>query len=298
MQLSKPLYVILAVGLLALSVASIFIKFAAAPGLVIAFYRMIFASLILLPLTISGLKETPLNGQNRGYALLAGICLGIHFATWISSLSFTTVAASVSVLTTQPIWVALFGWIFLGLAPSFMLLLGVLIAVAGGAMIGFGDFPGGSAPLLGDFLALLGAISGAAYLLLGRSAQKRGLGLNAYVGMAYGVAALVLLPLPWLSGLSYTQYPLKSFFWIALLALIPQLVGHSSINYLVRHLNPTLVATALLLEPILAGLLAFFLFKELPSLTTLSGGLVLLIGVAITLFSSSQLTKQANYPNS
>ena len=216
--------------------------------------------------------------------------MGIHFATWISSLSYTSVTASVTIVATQPIWVALFGWIFLGMAPSFMMLLGVLIAVAGGAMIGFGDFSGGSAPLLGDFLALLGAFSSAAYLLLGRSAQKRGLSLNAYVGVAYAVAALVLLPIPLIAGLSYTQYSLQTFFWIALLALIPQLIGHTSINNAMRHLNPTLVATAMLLEPIGASFLALFLFKEIPSRTTFLGGMILLLGVAITIYSS-QMTK-------
>jgi drug/metabolite transporter (DMT)-like permease len=291
MQFSNRVYVMLAVGILAVSLAAIFIKFAQAPGLVIALYRMGFASLILLPFTLPALKKNPLTPKNRGYALLAGVFLGIHFATWISSFSFTTVAASVSIVATQPIWVALFGWVFLGLAPSFMLLLGVLIAVGGGAMIGFGDFSGGSAPLLGDFLALLGAFSGAAYLLLGRSAQKRGLSLNAYVGVAYGVAAVVLLPLPALAGLSYTQYSPGSFLWIALLAFIPQLIGYTSINFALRYLNPTLVATALLLEPLAAGILAFAFFSEFPSVTTLVGSFILLIGVAITIYASNQVTK-------
>jgi drug/metabolite transporter (DMT)-like permease len=290
---SKQVYFILTLGLLAVSLAAIFIKFAQAPGLVVAFYRMLIASLVLLPLTLPALKKTPLSKHNAPYTLLAGVFLGIHFATWISSLSYTTIAASVSIVATQPIWVALFGWVFLGLAPSFMLLLGVLISVAGGAMIGFGDFSGGSAPLLGDFLALLGAISSAAYFLLGRSAQKRGLSLNAYVGVAYGIAALVLLPLPLLAGVSYIEYPLSTFLWIAFLALIPQLLGHTSINYAVRFLNPTLVATAMLLEPIGAGLLDFIIFQQIPSTITLLGSLILLFGVAISIYASSQVTESA-----
>ncbi len=286
---SRSVYLFLVIGLLAICLAAVFIRYAQAPGLIVAAYRMLITSLILLPLALPALKKTPLRKQNIGYTLLAGVFLGIHFATWISSLSFTTMAASVTIVATQPIWVALFGWFFLGLAPSFMLLLGVLIAVAGGAMIGFGDFSGGSAPLLGDLLALLGAISSAAYLLLGRSAQRQGLSLNAYVGVAYSTAALVLLPIPFIAGLSYTNYSLQTFFWIALLALIPQLIGHTSINNAMRYLNPTLVATAMLLEPIGTGFLALFLFQEIPSRTTLFGSLILLIGVAITIYSTSQV---------
>jgi drug/metabolite transporter (DMT)-like permease len=129
--------------------------------------------------------------------------------------------------------------------------------------------------------------------LLGRSAQKRGLSLNAYIGVAYGTAALVLLPLPWFVGLlpnteslSYFNYPASTFFWIALLALIPQLVGHTSFNYAVNYLPPTLVSTLLLLEPVGAAVLAIILFNEVPGTTTLIGSLLLLVGVAITILSS------------
>ena len=197
-------------------------------------------------------------------------------------MSYTTVAASVVLVTTNPLWVALFSWIFLGLAPSFTVLMGVLIAVLGGALIGFGDLSGGSAPLLGDTLALIGAICASAYLLLGRAAQRRGLSLQAYIGVAYGVSALVLLPLPLFFNFAYTGYSLETLFWIALLALAPQLIGHTSFNYVVKHLDPTFVATVILLEPVGSSLLALLLFSEVPSLLTILGGLILLFGVALT----------------
>lgn len=276
------LYLILGCGVIAVSLAAIFVRLADAPGVVVAAYRMLIASLVLLPWTLSALQRTPLTRENIGYTLLAGLFLGAHFATWITSLSYTTVAAGVVLVTTSPLWVALFSWIFLGLAPSFTVLMGALIAILGGALIGFGDLSGGSAPLLGDSLALLGAICVSAYLLLGRSAQRRGLSLQAYIGVAYGVAALVLLPLPLLFNFAYIGYSLETLFWIALLALVPQLVGHTSFNYVVKHLDPTFVATVTLLEPIGASLLALLLFSEVPSLLTLLGGLILLFGVALT----------------
>ncbi len=280
----KPsrVFVILGIGVFAVSLAAIFIRLAEAPGVVVAAYRMLIASLLVLPFTVRALRRTPLTRKNLGYTLLAGVFLGIHFASWISSLSYTTVAASVTLVTTNPLWVALFSWLFLGLAPPFTVLLGVLAAVLGGALIGFGDLGGGSAPLLGDALALLGAIAASAYLLLGRAAQRRGLSLQAYVGVAYSVAALTILPLPFLFGLSYSNYSLETFFWILLLALAPQLVGHTSINYAVKHLDPTIVATTILLEPVGSSLFALILFREVPAGLTLLGAFILLSGVALT----------------
>lgn len=280
------LYLVLAAGVVAVSLAAIFIRYAEAPSLIVAAYRMVIASLVLLPFTLPALRKTPLTKHNAPYALLAGIFLGIHFATWISSLSFTTVAASAAIVATQPLWVALFSWLFLKSPPSFVTLLGILIAIGGMAMVGFGDLSGGSRPLLGDGLALVGGICSAAYFLLGRSAQKRGLSLNAYIGVAYGTAALVLLPLPFIAGLSYTNYSGMTFFWIALLALIPQLIGHTSFNYVLKFLPPTLVSTLLLLEPVGAAILAVLLFSEVPGPTTLTGSVFLLIGVGITIHSS------------
>ncbi len=276
---------ILGVGLVAVSLSAIFIRLADAPGVVVAVYRMVLASLILLPWTLRALRKTPLTRANSGYALLAGLFLALHFATWISSLSYTSVTASTTLGTTTPIWIALASWLFLKQSPPFATLLGMLIAILGGALIGFGSGGGegaGSAPLFGNTLALLGAVAAAAYLMLGRAAQRRGLGLQAYVGVAYGVAALALLPLPLLFGYSYTAYPNQTFMWILLLALIPQLIGHTAYNYAVKHLAPTVVATVILLEPVGASLLALLLFTEVPPVLALLGSVVLLIGVAIT----------------
>jgi drug/metabolite transporter (DMT)-like permease len=305
MQSSSPhtaprpttLYLILGAGVIAISLAAIFVRYAQAPSLIVAAYRMTIASFILLPLALPALCKTPLTKANAPYAISAGVFLGIHFATWISSLSYTTVASSAAIVATQPLWVALFSWVFLKAPPSFVTLLGILVSIGGMAMIGFGDLAGGSRPLLGDALALLGGLCSAAYFLLGRSAQKRNLSLNAYIGVAYSTAALVLLPLPWLIGLlpntenpSYFNYPVATFFWIALLALIPQLIGHTSFNYALNFLPPTLVSTLMLLEPVGAALLAIFLFGEIPGTTTLLGSVLLLIGVAITIQTSRPKT--------
>ena len=279
---------VLGIALLAISVAAVFIRLAEAPGVVVAAWRMVIASTVLLPITVRALRRTPLHRGNVGPTLGAGLLLGVHFATWISSLSFTTVAASVSLVATTPLWVALMSWAFLRRAPTLAVLLGVLVAVAGGAIIAFGGLLGTTpaatapAPLLGDALALIGAIAIAGYLLLGRTAQRRGLGIDAYAGVAYALAAVVLMPLPAIAGLSYLDYPTATFGWILALALVPQLIGHTGINYAMRHLDPTRVATATLLEPVGAALLAMALFSEVPSLPTAIGATILLVGVLMT----------------
>lgn len=275
-------YLVLVVAILAVTLAAIFVRLADAPGVVVAAYRMALASLVLIPISARGLRSTPLTAQTLRFSALAGLFLGAHFATWITSLSYTTVAASTTLVSTTPLWITLFSWLFLRTVPSLSVLFGVLVAVAGGAMIGFGDLRGGNAPLLGDALALSGAIFLTGYFLLGRSAQRHGLRLDAYAGLAYGVAAAVLLPLPTIAGLPYIGYGLDTFLWIALLALIPQLVGHTGINFAMKRLDPTFVATVALLDPVGSTMLAFLFFREVPSSLTLVGALVLLLGIAIT----------------
>jgi len=274
-------WAVLGVALLAVSFASIFIRWADAPGVVVAFYRMALAGVLMAPLTRAGLRRAPPNARAWRAALLAGVMLAIHFAAWITSLSYTTVAASVSLLASTPLWVVLFAWTFQHRAPSASQLTGVLVAVGGAAVVGYGDLAGGPQPLVGDLLALVGAAAAGAYLLFGRRAQAGGMGLQAYAGTAYAVAALVLAPLPLLVGAPYLGYPPTTYFFIALLAVLPQLVGHTGINYAAKHLDPTLVASTLLTEPVASGLLALILFSERPSLATVVGAVILLAGIAI-----------------
>ena len=284
----RRVWIVLAVALLAVSLAAIYIRLADAPGVVVALYRMAIAALVMLPVTLRGLRRTPLTKRTAWLTVGAGALLALHFAAWISSLSFTSVAASVSLASTAPLWMALMAWLFLGTAPTLGVLVGVLMAVAGAATIGFGDLSGGSEPLLGDALALLGAVAGAGYILLGRSVQRRGVGLDAYAGTAYAVAAVLLAPLPAIFGHDYFGYPGATYAWILLLALMPQLIGHTGINYAAKHLDPTVVATALLLEPLGSGLLALIVFGEVPSFLTLVGAVILLAGVLITLRSTRE----------
>ncbi|WP_243028234.1 DMT family transporter [Thermus albus] len=278
---------VLLLGIFAISFGSILVRLAlAASGdkslafsLVMSAGRMGLAALLLLPgwrRPLAGLAGLP-------YAVAAGAFLALHFALWITSLSYTSVAASTALVTTNPVWITFFGWLFFREAPSFLTLLGVGIALLGGLLIGLGDAQGGGGtnPLLGDLLALLGAVAASLYFLLGREAQRRGLSILEYIRVAYTTAALLLLPLPYLFGGGYGDYPPAVYGYILLMALLPQLVGHTSFNWATRYIPPVLVTLAILFEPVGASLLAFLLFGELPGIPVLLGALVLLIGVGM-----------------
>jgi drug/metabolite transporter (DMT)-like permease len=277
---------VLLLGILAISFGSILVRLAlAASGdrslafsLVMSAGRMGFAALLLLP----GFKNPIRARGGIPFALAAGAALALHFAFWITSLSYTSVAASTALVTTNPVWVTLLGWLLFGERPSGLTLLGVGVALVGGLLIGLGDAQGGGAnPLLGDLLALLGALAASFYFLLGREAQRRGLSLLEYVRVAYTTAFLILFPLPYLFGGGYGGYPGVVYLYILLMALLPQLVGHTSFNWATRHISPVLVTLAVLFEPVGASLLAFLLFGEVPGLQVILGALALLLGVAL-----------------
>lgn len=271
---------VLLVGILAISFGSILVRLALrasgdqslAFSLVMSAGRLALAALLLAP----GWTR-PLGGRaGLPFALAAGGFLALHFAFWITSLSYTSVAASTALVTTNPVWVTLLGWWLFGERPSFLTLLGVGVALLGGVLIGLGDSEGG-----GGANPLLGAVAASCYFLLGREAQRRGLSTWAYVRVAYTAAALLLLPLPYLFGGGYGGYPLEVYAYLLLMALLPQLVGHTSFNWATRHIPPVLVTLAILFEPVGASLLAYLLFGELPGSQVLLGALILLVGVAL-----------------
>ncbi len=283
---------ILTLGILSVSFAAIFIRLAsrAAPlegpgfSLVIAAGRMGIAAMLLLPTTLLALQRYSLERRQWLYILGAGFFLALHFLSWISSLNYTSVAASTALVTTNPLWVSLFSWFFLKETPSKQTWLGAGIALIGGALVGLGQGGGlSSNPLLGNTLALLGAVAVSAYFLLGRQVQLSGVPITLYSGLVYAVAAIFLVPLPLLFGVGYGA-PMGAYLWIGLLALVPQVLGHTSFNWAVKYVNPTLVTVLILLEPIGASLAAIALFHEIPGPTVLLGALILLLGVGTALW--------------
>ena len=287
---------ILIIGILAVSTSSILIRLANGSAnsgglgfsLVLAASRLTLSALILLP-AWSKIQWNMLQPGARRYAAAAGLCLALHFALWITSLSYTSIAASTALVTTNPVWVALLSRFWFGEKLSKLSVAGIAVALGGTIAIALGSAGGsgdGSSVMLGNFLALTGSWAVSLYLLCGREAQRRGLGIGGYVAIAYTVAAIVLLPLPLVFQTSYTGYPHIVYFYILLTAALPQLVGHTILNWAVVRISPTLVSLAILFEPVGASCLAYLVFGEVPGPMVLVGAGVLLFGVAIAIFGA------------
>jgi drug/metabolite transporter (DMT)-like permease len=267
-------------------------KDAGAHPLAISFGRLGLAALILTPLTwrdgAPAIRR--LSRRDLALGLLAGVCLAIHFAAWIWSLAFTSVASSTALVTTNPIFVALVSFLVWGERPSRPALAGVGLAVLGSALIALSDSGGGSgsAPLLGDLLALIGALFVSGYLLIGRDLRRR-LHVLPYIWLVYSSAALILLIAMLLAGATLIGFPGYVYLLLLALALGPQLLGHTSFNWAVKYLSTTFVAVATLGEPIAATLIALVVFPEqrLQPLQV-AGGLVLLGGIAVATLAESR----------
>lgn len=279
---------LLLVGVTAVSFSAVLVREADAPSFAVAFYRCAMASVILVPLGLLRHRDEYRRLTSRQWRLAvgSGVVLAAHFATWISSLSFTTVAASAVLVQTLPLWVAAFGR-FVGERPTRRALTGMAIAVVGTAIIAGGGFRGGSRAVLGDLLALAGAIFAAIYVLLGRSLRQQ-LSLVTYSSIVYAAAACVLGVVMLVSGTAFLGYPSKTWLMFVLITAGPQFLGHTTFNYLLGHVRASIVAVALLAEPVGATILAWVILGEPPGAATVIGGAVVLIGVYVAIAAESR----------
>lgn len=284
--------IILPVGLTVMSFASIFIRFCDAPPLIIAAYRLTLATLILLLLALPRtLRESRrLSRKEILPSLAAGLFLCFHFAFWITSLQYTTVASSVIFVTTNPIFVAVASTFILRERISLALLVSILMAVVGGTIIGWGDLGKGRDQLYGDFLSLLGAVMATGYLLVGRRVRQK-VSLTTYITLVYGGAALFLILLAFFKGDAFFGYAPKDYLLFLLLAVGPQLIGHSSLNWALRFFSATLVAVVILGEPIGASILAYFILGENPGINLIWGGALVLLGIYLSTREEKKLGK-------
>lgn len=290
----------LLLAILAVSTASIFIRFAQAeaPSLVIAALRLTFATLLLAPIAWTRHRDELRSFTRTEITLgtISGLFLAGHFATWISSLEYTTVASSVVFVSTGPLWVALLSPLLLSERLTRATIVGLIIAILGGTMIGLSEacvWTNGlqcsdigqvmqERAMWGNFLALAGAWTVSGYLIIGRklrATNTHGMSLLPYIFMVYGIAAIALIVIMFVAGQSPFGYSLQTYGWIFLLAAFPQLIGHSTYNWALRYLPASFVAVATLGEPIGSATLAFFLLKETPTVIVICGGILILIGI-------------------
>jgi drug/metabolite transporter (DMT)-like permease len=302
-------YLVLLFGVLIAATSSILVRLAQAsgtPSLVVAGWRLIFAAVILTPVAWRrrGSELRRLQRKDVVLGAVAGIFLAAHLATWIYSLEFTSVASSAALVSTNPLWIALAAFIFWGEHPSRYTIIGVAAAITGSMFIAFSDggvltvgagttptiqfnwqklmAPAGKADtaLWGDMLALVGAVTGSAYFLVGRTLRTH-LSTIVYVWLAYSAAMVTMLIVTPLAGLSLFGYPWQAYLWILLLALGPQLLGHTSFNWALAHLSTTFVALSILGEPIGSAIFAYFLFGETFAPIQLLGFVLLLVGIGM-----------------
>jgi drug/metabolite transporter (DMT)-like permease len=293
------------IAILAASTSSIFIRLAqgdGAPSLVISALRLTFATIILAPITLSRhfdeIKRITRNEILLG--VFSGIFLALHFVTWVSSLEYTSVASSAVFVTTGPLWVALLSPFFLKESLSRVAVIGLAISFAGGTVIGLSDActwnNGLTCPSLnevmqgramwGNFLALAGAWAVTGYLIIGRK-LRTSLSLLPYIFIVYGMGAIILIIFVIASGNSLFGYAPKAYWWIFLLAVIPQLIAHTTFNWALKYLPAALVAVTTLGEPIGSAILAFFILNETPSFATFIGGILILTGIYLASRKSS-----------
>ena len=269
--------------MLAVSWAAILVRLADAAPLAIAAWRLVLAGAATGAFAVFRRRGElrALGPRARLLLAAAGLALSAHFATWIASLRLTSVASSVALVTTQPVWVALLSRAFLGERISTRAMAGIALAVAGGATMAGGDLALGRAALVGDVLALAGALAAAVYFVLGRRVRA-GLSLGAYVGVVYPVAAAGLVALALAAGAPLSGYGSRTWAALALLAMVPQLIGHSLLNWALRWLSGTFVAITILAEPVVSILLAIPVLGERPTGLQILGGAVLLAGVVLS----------------
>jgi len=286
-------------GILAVSTASIFIRFAQTevPSSVIAAGRMSLATIVILPFAIKSWNEVKpnVNGKTWLLLILAGVFLGSHFATWITSLEYTTVASSVVFVTTAPLWVALLSPVFLKEKLTRWIAVGLIISLLGSFIVGLSNnckisIQGVSCSdinnmwsgryFFGNLLALAGAFLSGGYIMVGRKVRNS-LSLPIYTAVVYGVASIVLILLVVITGAKVTGFSPKSYLWIIALALIPQVIGHTSFNWALKYLSAAYVSIALLGEPVGTVILAALLLHEMPTTLEILGGILILIGISV-----------------
>jgi len=276
------LFTLLPIGILAISTASIFIKLCEAPALIIAAYRVGLASLILIPFAV---RRKIWKGWDRNqlrWCVFSGILLSLHFAFWIASLKYTSVASSVVLVTTHPILVGIGARLFLNEEISFNLITGIALSVLGCGLIGYGDRVLSNEAFFGDGLALLGAIAASGYLLVGRR-MRRNQDLFSYILPVYSTAGIILVGLCLIFRKPFLGYSSTTYLFLFLLAFIPQLIGHTTFNWALKYLPASMVAIAVLGEPVGSTALAYLLLNEELTPWKVLGGFSIFMGIVIAL---------------
>ena len=279
--LEKHPFIMIVIGVIGISLSSIFVKYSPAPSSVTAAWRLLWTVLLLSPVVLGKEKfRVELTGAGAANILmccLSGLFLAIHFALWFESLKHTSVASSTTIVCTEVIWVCFGYCLFLKGKIGHKAMLSITTALLGSTIIAFSDSSSGS-HLYGDILALLSAIAVAVYMLIGRVMREK-LSTSVYTYIVYFACEIALLIL-----CAFQRYHLFAFGALPilvglLLAVFSTILGHSIFSWCLKYFSPAFISASKLCEPVVAAILAMFLFAEIPSLLQIVGGILILGGV-------------------
>ncbi len=282
-------------GIMSISVASILIKICAAPPVMISVYRLSIAAMFYLSVMKLQRRKvwSPLTKRERLLAVCSGLFLSLHFITWISSLKYTSVASSVVLVQMAPIFVAFGSYFLIHEKPTNVTWIGMAIALSGSILLAIDDFSGQFSSVIGNLLALMGAFCAAGYFLIGRKLRSQ-LITTHYVSLVYSIAALITIFLALLRNESFVNYEATTIYLFFAIAFFPQIIGHTSLNWALKHFTATAVSIIALAEPIGASILALIFLHEPLTPFKIFTGLIVLSGVIITLLGDRE--KKNNPP--
>lgn len=286
-------YIPIAIGVLTVGLSAIFVKMATADAGVIAFYRMFFSAVIMLPLFLISYRSElkSLTKREWLFTVSSGIFLAVHFILWFESLNYTSVASSTVLVTLQPIFALAGTALFFKEIITGKMLTAVLIALTGSFIISWGDFQVSGAALFGDILALFACAFVTAYLLIGQNVRKR-ISLVTYTFLVYSVSSVALFFYVLIIQEPFFGYPTSDWGWFLALAILPNLLGHTLFNWAVKWVSTNVVSIAVLFEPVLASIAAFFVLHEKITSLQLRGAIVVLIGVLLFVIDVKAIKKK------
>jgi|SRR5699024_2072375 len=286
-------YIIITIASIAISTTAVFVKLAGeAPAGIIAFYRLLFAVLIMLPIVLIGYRHElrMISKKDWGLSVISGVFLALHFILWFESLSYTSVASSTVLVTMQSVFAFLGTYILFQERFSYAAIISMIITVFGGIIITWGDFQLSEMALFGDILALLGALAITVYFLVGQRTRKR-VSLMTYTFIVYSIGAITLFLYNSVVQHSFTGYS-ADYWWVFLaLAIIPTFLGRTLLNWAQRWLASSTISLATLFEPVGATILAYYFLRESVTWSQFLGGAIVLFGLYLFIISTNQKKK-------
>ncbi len=285
-------YLALVIGVLSVSTSAIFVKFSSADPGVIAFYRLFFSVLLMLPFFLAKYTHELKHITKKDWlsTIVAGVFLAFHFILWFESLQYTSVASSTVLVTLQPLFAFLGTFLFFKETFRLKAIVSGLIAIAGSFLISWGDFHLSGTALFGDVLALMACALVTGYLLFGQDVRKR-VSLMTYTFLVYSISSITLLLYVFIKGEAMAGFSADNWIYFLLLALVPNLLGHTIFNWVIKWISTSTISMGILFEPVGASILAFFFLGEKLVWTQVTGGIVVILGVSFFLAGERRIRK-------